>query len=145
MRRRLSPAESFHPPCKKLLILLISGIGGPLFQPPFHEEYLFPPSLSFVLVIFLFGAASVLLVTGFLVLSGRVADPLIRPSLCSAPYRYDQPLLSFDTGALGLIAYALSGALYSLIGETFLYFWTIPFFAGLGAWFGVRICVKLYA
>lgn len=132
-------------PCTKLLIVLLSGIGAPLFQPPFHEDYLSPPSLAFVSVIFLFGAAGVLLLTGLLASTGRMGEPLIRPSLCTPPYRYDQPLLSFDTGALVLMAYAIGGTLYSSIQGPFLYFWAIPFFAGLGAWCGVRAYLKLQA
>lgn len=129
----------------KVAVIVLSLIAGALLEPPEHADYLASASIAFLLLLFSFSALGVVVSIGFITSIGKVRQKdLKKPSLFSPLFSPSQPLLYFDTGSLALITYGLGGAVSSVLAGVTTYFWQIPFFAGVGAWCGVRLSVWLY-
>lgn len=124
-------------------LLLLSFGGAFLGDLPVHHDFEHPAPVSFLAIIIgftLFGLIYVVSISSVF----KTADAKwLRPSLFIRPFGSRQPLVSFDTGAICMLAYAVGGAVRGLSESPHNWFWEIPVTAAIGLWIGVRLIMVL--
>ncbi|MGA2552857.1 MAG: hypothetical protein ABSF50_22165 [Burkholderiaceae bacterium] len=126
----------------RVAALVLSAAGGLLIAPPTHSDFLHPAPLTFGLEMVALPAVGIALILSFRSWQKSAEVGWERPSWSANPFEFMEPLVNLVAGAICIIASGLGWGLRGLLSGPN-WGWEMPVAAGIGAWIGVRIFMKL--